>query len=870
MTLSHQIETALAQNQGQQAAALLTGALRDSDISDDVLREIGGAADRQYREFHTHAVHQFLAEAEKSLPAHSYQALFGPLAENVEATRAWDRRLDEIASERLINGLTDKIKAKDMDGAESAAMALIMSVPEESRPQRARFIGNMLGGLLAEKERAQALIKTMSRNPIKFGLDPISVTDVEEEYARGVNAAMKRDASQAANAGRQNLTEAAVELSRQLPGRNVLHEPSDDEIHKFDRAIRAIMRSCLLSPENDKFNEATRLLVEFSPKEVSAAGAMAGIEQRLHASLGRTARMVADRVFQAVGQNPQVLRPYMEFTRKHLHERIGQYCVETLGLFRNTDTVEFLQQALRDKRADARTEALFALGTLGTDAAFQELLQTLKQDTSGRIIEGEQRREAFTIISALGRMVRATPDGNRRSALIKQIIAVLPKEDLEFLVRAALNFFTGKQDAIDPAVLRWAAQVAVTALWSTDRPELARAGRTQPLGFRQPLIDVLGRLAPFTMGTINETAMKYSKLYSGAYLAMGEFYAKNPDPSQVPVIQQMLFNTALHDDTKKSEYVKQSTTDVATGTQQDLTKDQVIASLAAALEKIDTDESRQAMSDLFQQIQSGQIPQPGPETAAILLKAHMAAQKAAGHATMAPGQAPAGAAAQTGIASETGPEPTQVTEQDMQAIEDLKARYLISSKRRAKKVAAMNALGTRKIGAAASQLVTHVSDSDPIIASAAQMALNDMTQPPVARQTFDAVFKAILEGIEKGDGPQKVRLAEVLTKMGPQKSPLKDRLAAEIARDSLPPTARAVLQNVVGGPASQTGGPAHKRQGVVMDEEKLGAAASYMPSAGGTKGAEFVSDLDKKRAYMQARQEWIRGGKRGPEPKPPE
>jgi len=873
MSLAHQIESALAQDQGPHAAALLVAAARESALQDSALQEIGEAANRQYREFHSHAVHQFLAEMEKHLSGPQYQALFLPLKADIEATQTWDRRLDEIASERLVNGLVDRIKANDMTAAEASAEALIMSVPEESRVQRARFVGNMLGGLVHEKERAQGLVRAMSRNPAKFGLDPISVTDVEEEFARGAAAAMRRDSTRPGT-GRQNLTAAAVELSRALPGRNVLHEPTEEEIQTFERAVRAIVRACLLSPQYDKFNEATRLLVEFSPKEVSTTGALAGIEQRLHATLGRTARVTADRVFQTVGQNPRVMQPYLTFTRQHLQDRIGQYCVETLGLFRNADTVAFLREALNNKAADARTEALFALGTIGGDAALEELLSTLKQDTSGRVVEGEARREATTIISALGRMIRATPDMDRRSELIKRIIAILPKDDLEFLVRAVLNFFTGKQDGMDPAVLRWAAQVAVTALWSSDRPELARAGRTQPLGFRQPLIDLLGRLAPFTMVTINETAMKYSKLYSGAYLAMGEFYAKFPDPSQVPVIQQMLFNTALHDDTKKSEYVKQTVFDATAGAQQDLTKDQVIASLAGALEKIDSDEARAAMSAIFQQIQSGQLPQPGPETAALLLKAHMAAQKSAGQATMAPGSA-AGEGMASGTpthSAATGPAPTPVSEDDLQAMEDLKARYLLASKRRTKKVAAMNSLANRKIAAAVPLIVPHVTDSDAIIASAAQMALQDLAQPPVAPQTLDALYTGIISGIETADNPTKIKLGEVLGKLRPTVSPLKEKIAAALSRESLPPAARAVLQKASdgGAGASQASGPAHKREGVVMDEQKLGAAAGYMPQAGGTKGSAYVSDLDKKRAYMQARQEWIRGGKRGPEPKPPE
>ncbi len=864
MTLSHQIETALSQDQGTRAAEILLEHTQTAQLPDAALREVGEGATRQYRDFHTHPVHEFYARLEKDLPGISYQAILVPIAPEFEATRVWDRRLDEIAGERLMNGLIDKIKAKDAAGAEQVAAALIMGVPEESRPQRARFVGNILGGLVHEQDRAQALLKSMSRTPHKFGLDPITVTDVEEEYTRGASAAQKRERP-LTSAARQNLTDATVELGRQLPGRNVIHEPSEEEIEKFDRAVRAILRSCLLSPEHDKFNEATLLIVEFSQKEVSAAGAMAGIEQRLQATLGRTARMVADHIFQAVGRNPRVMQPYLSFSQSKLRDKIGHYCVEAMGVFRNPETVSFLKEALKDKTVNARTEALFALGAIGTEDALNDLVQILQQDLSGRVIEGEARREAFTIISALGRMVRSITDPNKRSQTIAQVVKLLPKDDLEFPVRAVLNFFTGKQDGMDPAVLRWAAQVAVTALWSTDRPELARAGRSQPLGFRQPLIDLLGRLAPFTMGTINEAAMKYAKLYSGAYLAMGELYSKHPDPSQVPVIKQMLFNTALHDDTKKSEYVKQTVFDAASESQQELTKDAVIASLAFALDHIDSDEARQAMAEMYQQIQSGQLPPPGQETSEILMKATMAQQRAAGRSTMASGVA---GAASTGAPESESVAPVAMSEDDLQYIEDLKARYLISAKRRAKKVAAMNALANRKIAAAVKIIIPHITDSDAIIAAAAQMALQDFAQPPVARQSLNILYDNLLDSLEEADNPVKVKVGDVLGKLGPGRSPLKEKVAERLAKQSLPPAARAVLEKVSGGGSS--GGPAHGRAGVAMDEKKLGAAAGYMPTAGGEKGSDFVSDLDKKRAYMQARQDWIRGGKRGEEPRPPE
>src|SRR5207247_1609624 len=130
------------------------------------------------------------------------------------------------------------------------------------------------------------------------------------------------------------------------------------------------------------------------------------------------------------------------------------------------------------------------------------LVQALDNDLRGRVIDGEPRRDAFSIISALGRASRGM-DPTSRSRLAAHVIKTLPKDDTEFLVRTVLNFFTGKLNGMDTTLLAWAAKVGVASLWNIDRPELARAGRASVLGFRQPLVELLGRLAPHVMPLIN-------------------------------------------------------------------------------------------------------------------------------------------------------------------------------------------------------------------------------------------------------------------------------------------------------------------------------------------------------------------------------
>jgi HEAT repeat protein len=779
----------------------------------------------------------------------------------MDATREWNKRLEEVSGERLINDLVDRVKGNDMPGAEQNAISLIMSVEDSTqRTHRAKQIGNALGGLVHERDRAQLLIRAMDKAPHRFGLDPLSATDAQEEFARA-NAAAARRERPVTGTARTQLTDATVELSRTLPPRNALHEPGEEDLQGFDRAMRAIFRCCLLSPDHDKYNEATLLMVEFSAKEVSAAGALAGVEQRLYATLGRTSRAVAAKVLANIGLNHIAYTTYQAYARANLLRKIGRYAVEALGLLANPQAVPFITDALHERRADARTEAIFALGSIGNAPAQNALLQALAQDLRGKLPEGEQRRDAFAIISALGRAARNTPNLQPRGRLIAQAIKLLPKDDMEFPVRAVLNFFVGKQDGMDQALLTWAAHVGTTALWSIDRPELARAGRAQPLGFRQPLIDLLGRLAPHVMPVINEVAMKHAKTYSGAYLALGELYSKHPDPSQVPVIRQLLFNTAMYDDNKRSEYVKETVLDTATDTRSELSKDRVIASLVYALERINNDEAHQVMAEIFGQIQTGQLPSAGPETAEILMRAHMRAQKATGQATMAP---TALDDAENG-ASPPASAPAQVTEQDLAYMNDLEASYLLASKRRTKKVAAMNALAQRKIVPSVRIIIPHLVDSDPMIAAAAMTALTDMGMS-LGGPPLEHVHRDLVAAIETAENPVKVKVADVLTKLGPRKSPLKERLEKLAKKSDLSVAARAVVTRLLGEPAPM---PTRAVAATELDPEKLGAAAKFMPKATGKAGT-VITDLDKKRAYMQARQEWIRGGKRGPEPQPPE
>ena len=114
-----------------------------------------------------------------------------------------------------------------------------------------------------------------------------------------------------------------------------------------------------------------------------------------------------------------------------------------------------------------------------------------------------------------------------------------------------------------------------------------------------------------------------------------------------------------------------------------------------------------------------------------------------------------------------------------------------------------------------------------------------------------------------------------------------EKVAAFAERPGLPLPIRVVLNNVLPPseaslPPPSQAAPRSLRDGDEDDDDEptAGTAAGsdgdedddpnvsrHLPTKGA--GPSKLTDHDKKRAYMLARQAWIRAGKKGPEPRPP-
>lgn len=786
--------------------------------------------------------------------------VLAPLAEELALYHQWRERLASIAVERLADEFRSAVKSHDRKRSFELALSLLNTASSPSqRHLRAKQIANILGAMVAEKERTKSLLHEFATRLPELGLDTETLALMFEEYERASVAAFRRETASASQA-RVELTQAAVELSRFLPDRMALHDPSDADLERFMKPVRAIVAVCLTTPRFERYYEATLLFVEFSPKELSTTGAMAGVEQRLYATLGRSARLVAAKTFSTAGTIPAVWESYVRFATENIwNKRMAPAIIETFGLLRNPEAVPLLVKWANESKLDVRPEVIAALGSIASDKAIEELLTILRERLREKVLSGEPRREAIAVLNALGRAARSL-EPVKRSQLMRHVVRVLPSTDNELAMRTALAFMQGNLENFDHELVCWAASVATRALWHVDRPELARQAKTAPLGFRQPLIDFLERLAPHALDIINAVALEQAKTFCGAYLALGELYARLANPATLPVLRQLLMNTFLHDDKPKTPYLRETILEPGTEERSELTRDKVLASLIYAVSKIQSEEADELLAELFEQVRSGRLPRPGQETADVLMQAYMRVGQKRGEAPLGVFPGAQQKAEQEFPSAQTT---TSISEEESEWLRDLETKFLLSSKRRAKRVAALAGLAKNRTLAALPKIVEHLVDKDAIVAAAAATALMDYARPPVKPQVLERLHSELLHALQVGENELRKKVADVLERMGPRRSPLKDRLEALLQTGILDGSARQLVTRLLATQPVQA-------QGKETTAAAGGVGTDTGSPAGAAKAPKHVSELEKRRQYLLARQAWIRGGKKGPEPQPPE
>ncbi len=849
-----------------------------------LVEQAGQCMTRLYGAFHGQVIESLwtrMASVQSGAPARLRMIL----QPDVEITMAWRRRLSFLTNERFTNQLIDAMKSTNMPLVNSTVQQLLtMAHSEEDRKQRLRQIGSVLGGLLAERERALAFVRSIATAPERWNLTPDDTMILLDTYKASASSAYARSNTMNAASSKVELTQAIVELSRALPGRMSLGEPTEKQIADFDRQMRALLRCVICTPTHECLPEVVMILSDFAPHTLSTTGAMAGVEQRLYSTLGRTARFVSARVFGALGDMPVVSKLFLDFAIEHAADgtRLSKYSVEALGVLHVKEATPFLIRSMQARRSKTRMESAYALGAISGKESINALLKFLGELLREKVLDVEKKHLAFTIIESIGRALRPLQK-DERNALVKRIIKIVPLTETDFKIAVLMSFFNAKVTDINHQLCEWAARNATELLWLPEHAQLAMRGAQSPLGWRQPLVDLLIRLITVVPNTFVDTALGNLGRYCGAYLAVAEICARAPMAEQLPLLRQMVLQLALQTDDHhgaKDIYKKESIYDPATETFSPLTRDAVLASIIYAVSCQKSEEGEELLSDIFKMGQSKRLPMPGRESTALLMEAHMKVLRRKGESVSS---IPVALQQQAGK-----PVGADKNEDEILAmLNDLSTRTFFKKTRRQKCVAALAGLAAAGELRGLPQMIELLADKDMIIAGAAQSALLDLIKIILTKQTENENLQdLLLRALLLVTAPAaRERIAFLLTRMRPEQEPLKGKIVelmgdiktSQSVKLSLAKSVLPIIQEAEEAEEARENSARQERQLSRADEQKIEDEETdeermyrkYLPNRGIQGMKTKLTDLDKKRAYMMARREWINGGKRGPEPQPP-
>lgn len=859
----------LEANHPRRAAETLVHAIAtDQDRLSEIAEQTAPALARLYHDFLLEPVEEFAAILPDFLPSDQIAALLGPVAADIAAARDWPPRLEKVYNERLTRELRD---ATQMGDFKTAAMrtALVMHprLPYEQRLQKARYIGGVLGAIATHQENTKKLFSVLTQNAAKLHLTGDMMTTMQSECEK-VFGQVGRMGQSAQVDLRDEFTNLVVEIQRQIPGRMDMREPAPEEIAAFARIARALMSAAFRPGCADRLIDATMVLLDFYPRELSGVGARAGVQARAYQSLGFTAKKLCLVAFGHLGESPRLCQLMLDHFKGDVSEVHLRYGIEMMGAMRSSQFHSFLHSILKSGTAKAeRFEVIKALGMIGEPEARDALLAALREAVSAKVIDPPRMKQALTIIESLGRLSRSPRLSEReRVALTEQTIKAAPQSERRLTGAIAVEFFRQKPAPLPHHMRDWAAAQLVHGLWAGDEtPAFATGGEQQSdfLGTRRDLVETLKAIGADSLPAMLEAAEQHILTYSGgAYLAFGEAVTPFADTRAIPLLEKMITFAVNMDDGAVGKYQQETYWDAAAQERKPLGKTHAIETLIFALSRIPSPEAGRALREVAALYRRGKIGAPSDTTAQILMNVEKD--------VIASPDGPAGSDAPPGSA--------QYDDADAKrAIKTLGSRGFLASKDslRQKKIPAMMIIAEACAFEGLPLLAGHLDDKDRLTQEAALAALENFARrlaKPNHRKTF---LVELVETVGDLSEPAQNKLAGVIQEFVSRDPQLTQQFTAYLETVDNP-TARRILSQ-----ALLTADKEKEQQLAQMD-----AAQGYSPNTAGSGAAgpggataagaapqqgqnKYASELEAKRQYMLARKAWIAGGKKGPEPEKP-
>lgn len=824
--------------------------------------EIARTAARVYRDLISPPVHLFVELAPMRLKGDVGTLVTRALGRLFKMTDEWRDKLWDVHTERLLREMRDWTRMRHHDSAAANVARLMALVPDEKKNARARLIGNVLATIINNQKEANQLVQVLARDPGTHFLTRETLQTLENARQKRFSEVGSMNIENLEREWTSVLTQACVDIKEALPSGEKTGDPDETALRDAGDIFRSILRAPLDEEQPDLFLDATLILVDFIGREQTTTGKLARVEQRTYNGLGITAKKTVLLTFQDIGRNRFFTRLYQGWAKEYVQTDSIKPIIEFMGALRTADFNDFLRGLKADRKvASAAGDQLSsALGSIGGEEAIDDLLGGLQKLVSKRRIETVDLRQAERIIASLGSMIRSPRTTREERYRVLDYMRTHIPEDLTQLSRkAALDVFTHKPGEQTEAQRHYAIRSLVRALWVPDpTTALHKGGERQEseLGHRHEPAEALKKIGPHDIKCLVDSVDHLVLRYSGAYMAVAEVFEKINDRAFLPVLEKMLRNAMAHDDNAQSSYQVEYYWDTATQERRPITRDKIIAPIVFAIGTIGGPEAKRSLQSYRDMISTGRTAAPNAEIARFLDR-FKDAEDAADE-----GQDPEEDAA-PGFS-------TKPTEEDVRGlIRQISKGYLLSGKstRRMKKVEALSRLGQWTPLEALDAVLDQLGDKDPMVVSAAISAAAEYAEPSKHKTARDLAINGCLDRLASKDPAMREGAEKALGEMGPARKEVKEKILA-FAKHVDRREVKESLAHVLKTGSATTSGLASD-----FDVESSPGATgsdSAMESAGAKpRATSSIDKLELKRAYMQARKEWIQGGKKGDPPPPP-
>ncbi|MDK2973124.1 MAG: hypothetical protein PWP23_2879 [Candidatus Sumerlaeota bacterium] len=857
----------------------------------EIAKAVGGV----YRDFHTAPVLEFTERAGSVLPAEAAMVLQKGMERLVRIAEEWGNKVRACREERLARELRDLVREEKYQEAadrvaglaETGIARTAHNFDEEAR-RRARYIGSVLGTCVNHPRETDKLLQLLARSPESVGLTTELLFEAKSAKDKQHERMMGGRFDNIEAQWTSQLKGVQVEIGNAMPGKNEMGDPTPEQLRDVSDMLRSVMRAPLDANAEDMWIDVTLILVDFVPKETGVAALSSGIEGRSYGALGFRARKAVALAFMEAGKSDRLTTAYLKWAKGADGERYRERTIEFMGALRSDAFAPFLVGLWRaNKNSALREELSTAIGNLASQEAADVLLENLKDvfsnkasgiaeqlkrlnefKVSSKTLDAGAVRKATRILGALGRIVRSPrTEDNVRRHIIETTIATVPPDNRKLGQMIATEVLAGKPKVLSTQERAWAIEKLADALWVQDQStDMHKGGEREAstIGARAELAKALTRIGKDYPEAVLEALDRHATRYSGALIAAAEILQEMKDPRAVPVLNKMLFQAALFDESTLTDYQRETYWDTTDQVRKPLTKDMVVVAQVHALAQIGGPEAERVLQELRKRVQMGHVQGIGKESMQLLAK-HVMAPEAPAPAASAP---VADAANEPLIGENAASHRPKAEMVDPREVKDLikaiTASYLLTgaAKRAQAKIQALVRLSQITPEEAVAPICENLGDKDPMVVSAAISTLSEYAAPGKPAFLLEMLMEQASLGLTHKNAAQRMGTVKLLREIGPNRPEVKKRLMAitKILEHSDVKAAMAAMlaEARAATPLPARGGDKSQEPDTPGDEKK---------DAGPKTAADI---LELKRQYMQQRRQWIQGGKKGdPPPLPP-